>query len=182
MENTAVLHRVYKSRSIKAIKNHAMFFIPQTRIQNNEKLARYLLYHIYGFTVFYVQLKTLRRFIMQLEDMRNNLDLINSLDWEMTPEKAVCIYLEWGTCWSMNGTYPRWARDEETHYFVINTWNRPAIIHLVRRNKDEYDELATIKIPAELEQKFLDSIGYNKGVYGLEGEVKTWLQNQLDIN
>lgn len=119
---------------------------------------------------------------MQLEDMRNNLELMNSLDWEMTPEKAVCIYLEWGTCWSMNGSYARWARDEETHYFVISTWDRPVTIHLVRRNKDEYEELSTIYLPKDLENRFLESVGHNKGIYGLEGEVKSWLQSQLNYN
>ena len=118
---------------------------------------------------------------MEFNDMRNNLDLINSLDWDMTPEKAVSIYLEWGTCWSMNGTYPRWAKDEETHYFVVSTWERPVRIFLVRRNKEEYQEMATITMPPHLEKKFLDSVGHNKGVYGVEGEVKTWLQNQLNV-
>jgi hypothetical protein len=122
------------------------------------------------------------RHLMQLEDMRKNSDLINSLDWDMTPEKAVCIYLEWGTCWSMNRTYPRWARDEETHYFVVSTWKRPVTVNLVRRNKDEYEELATITLPESLEKRFLDSVGHNKGVYGVEGEVKEWLQSQLHLN
>jgi hypothetical protein len=33
--------------------------------------------------------------MMTLEDIRNNRALVNSIDWSMTPEEAVTLYLEW---------------------------------------------------------------------------------------
>lgn len=34
--------------------------------------------------------------MMTLEDIRNDFDLLNNIDWKMTPEEAVRLYLEWG--------------------------------------------------------------------------------------
>ncbi len=40
-----------------------------------------------------------REAMMQLEDIRDNEDLLNAIDWDMTPEEAVRLYLEWGNNW-----------------------------------------------------------------------------------
>ena len=119
---------------------------------------------------------------MEINDIKNDLSIINSLDWEMTPETAVSIYLEWGTCFSMNNTYQRWARDEESTYFIVNTWEKPAVINLIRRNKDEAKEIATIQIPENLKNEFLDSVGHNNGVFALNKSLKNWLKNQLNAH
>jgi hypothetical protein len=34
-------------------------------------------------------------------------------------------------------------------------------------------------MPGELEDIFMDSIGHNRGVYSIDGEVKAWLKEQL---
>ena len=119
---------------------------------------------------------------MKLNEMKNDLKLLNSLDWEMTPEKAVCIYLEWGTCFSMNNSYQRWARDEESTYFIVNTWEKPAVITLVRRNKDEAEDLAQIDIPDSLKEEFLDSVGHRNGVFALNNSLKKWLKTELNVH
>lgn len=41
---------------------------------------------------------------MNLEDIRKNLDLVNALDWDMPPEEAITLYLEWGNNWSRGTT------------------------------------------------------------------------------
>jgi hypothetical protein len=42
--------------------------------------------------------------MMNLEEIKGNADLVNSIDWEMTPEEAVRLYLEWGNNWA-RGNY-----------------------------------------------------------------------------
>ena len=32
---------------------------------------------------------------MRLKDLKQNSDLLNAIDWGMTPEEAVRLYLEW---------------------------------------------------------------------------------------
>ena len=116
--------------------------------------------------------------MMTLEDIQGNNDLLNSIDWEMTPEEAVRLYLEWGNNWA-RGNYVIRSKDDVAHYFVVNTWGKKPLIYLIRRNSEEAVELAGIDMPGELEDIFMDSIGHNKGVYSIDGEVKTWLKEQL---
>ena len=114
---------------------------------------------------------------MKLEDIRKNIDLLNDIDWEMTPEMAVTRYLEWGNNPAL-GKYNVRSKKDFSTYFVINTWHEP-VIYLVRRNIEDSVELAKIKIPKGLKRRFLESIGHNKGVYSIEGEVKDWLKKKL---
>ena len=34
--------------------------------------------------------------MLTLEELKKDRSLINNIDWEMTPELAVRVYLEWG--------------------------------------------------------------------------------------
>jgi hypothetical protein len=113
---------------------------------------------------------------MQLKDIKNNLSLLNAIDWNMTPEEAVRLYLEWGNNWA-HGNYVIRSSDDVTHYFVVNTWDEMPVIYFIRRNTEEAVELAEIPLPEHLH----DSVGKYKGVYAVEGEFKKWLQNKLCV-
>lgn len=41
---------------------------------------------------------------MGLGEIRNNSEIISVIDWDMTPEEAVTLYLEWGNNWA-HGKY-----------------------------------------------------------------------------
>jgi len=111
-----------------------------------------------------------------LEEIKGNKELVNSIDWDMTPEEAVRLYLEWGNNWS-HSNYVIKSKDDITHYFVLNTWDNKPVIYLVRRNSEEASELAEIYLPDDLVDDFLKE---KKGVYAVEGEIKEWLMEQLD--
>ena len=113
-----------------------------------------------------------------LDDIKNNPELIDAIDWEMTPEEAVRLYLEWGNNWA-GGNYVIRSKEDVSHYFVANTWEDPPKIYLIRRNSEEATELAVIDMPEGLQDRFMTSIGYNKGVYALDGELKDWILSQL---
>jgi hypothetical protein len=116
--------------------------------------------------------------MLELSEIRNDRHLINAIDWDMTPEEAVRLYLEWGNNWA-RGNYVIRSKDDVSHYFVVNTWRGFPVIYLVKRNSEEAVDLAKFEMPEELKARFMDSIGHNKGVYAVEGEVRDWLQNQL---
>ena len=118
--------------------------------------------------------------MMRLDDIKKNDTLIHNINWDMTPEDAVGLYLEWGSNWSRGTKYVIRGKEDVSHYFVVNTWDDPPVIYLMRRNSDEAVELAKIHMPEWLKNRFLDSIGHNKGVYSIEGEVKKWLKKQLN--
>ncbi len=117
--------------------------------------------------------------MMTLEDIRNNRALVNSIDWSMTPEEAVTLYLEWGN----NTTHGRKmvkSKKDVSYYFVVSTWDEPPKIYLVRRNSDEAVDLAAIELPPHLRNRFLETVARRKSVYALTPEVKEWLQNETE--
>ena len=116
--------------------------------------------------------------MMGLEEIRTRDEMINVIDWDMTPEDAVTLYLEWGNNPATGRNRIR-SKNDVSHYFVVNTWEETPKIYFIRRNSDEAVELATIDLPEPLRGRFLESIGHNKGVYALNDEVKTWLKEEL---
>jgi hypothetical protein len=116
--------------------------------------------------------------MLSLKYIKNDINLLNAIDWDMTPEEAVRLYLEWGNNWA-GGKYVIRSKEDVTHYFVVNTWGKNPVIFLIRRNSEEAVELAKIDMPNEIEERFLQSNGDLKGVYALEGEVKEWLKKTL---
>jgi hypothetical protein len=117
---------------------------------------------------------------MNLHEIKNDWNLLYSVDWEMTPEEAIALHLEWGPLRSQ-AYYNSRDNDNETVYFVINTWKRPIILTLVRRRGFDSEELGDFKLPKDLEAEFLDGIGKYKGVYAVEGNIRDWLKKELDV-
>jgi len=113
-----------------------------------------------------------------LDDLKNDPDLIDAIDWEMTPEEAVRLYLEWGNNWA-SGNYVIRSKGDESIYFTVSTWKEPPVIYLIRRNSEEAREIARIPMPEELKKQFIRENGNNKGVYAIEGVVKEWLRREL---
>ncbi|MCP4368230.1 MAG: hypothetical protein GY797_09015 [Deltaproteobacteria bacterium] len=111
--------------------------------------------------------------------MKNNRDIINSIDWDMTPEEAVRLYLEWGNNWA-GGNYVIRSKEDETVYFVVNTWKESPVIYLIRRNSEDAEEIAKIDMPSDIERRYMKTNGSIKGVHSIEGEVKKWLKEQLN--
>ena len=116
--------------------------------------------------------------MMRLEEIREDVNLMNAIDWDMTPEEAVRLYLEWGNNWA-GGNYVIRSSNDISHYFVVNTWKSDPAIYLIRRSSEEAVELARIDMPQEVKERFLRDHGDLKGVYPVEGKVKEWLKSQL---
>ena len=116
---------------------------------------------------------------MKLDDIKNNQRLVDLIDWDMTPEEAVRLYLEWGNNWT-RGNYVIRSKGDVSHYFVVNTWKKEPVIYLIRRSSEEAEELAEIKMPGRLKKAYLKENGALKGVYAVEGEVRDWLRQELE--
>jgi hypothetical protein len=115
--------------------------------------------------------------MMGLEKIRKDHELVNAIDWDMTPEEAVTLYLEWGNNWT-HGKMVK-SKNDVSLYFVVNTWDEPAKIYLIRRNSEEAVELAIIDMPEKMRTHFLESVAHNKGVYAINEELKAWLEEEL---
>jgi hypothetical protein len=119
--------------------------------------------------------------MMQLEYIAKDVTLVNAIDWNMTHEDAVRLYLEWGNNWA-RGNYVIRSKQDVSFYFVINTWEAEPAIYLIRRNSEEAKELAKIRMPNPVGDRFMETIGWNRGVYSLTDEVKRWLMEILKSN
>jgi hypothetical protein len=117
--------------------------------------------------------------IMKLDDIKRNQNLVDLIDWEMTPEEAVRLYLEWGNNWT-RGNYVIRSKDDVSHYFVVNTWKKEPVIYLIRRSSEEAEELAEITMPRRIKEAYLKENGSLKGVYAVEGDVREWLKQELE--
>jgi len=119
--------------------------------------------------------------MMGLEELKKRRPLIDSIDWEMTPEEAVRLYLEWGNNWSRGYRMVR-SKDDETYYFVLNTWEDVPVIFFIRRTYEGAVELAKIEVPMDLKNQLKKENGLHKGVYAVEDEVRAWLRDELDAD
>jgi hypothetical protein len=115
--------------------------------------------------------------MLTLEELKQERELIDEINWEMTPEEAVRLYLEWGNNWARGDGYVIRSKNDYTLYFVVNCWSRPYCIYLIRRNSEEAVELAKFELPKEFEKPVCEL----KGVYAVEDDVKTWLMKELDV-
>ncbi len=115
--------------------------------------------------------------ITSLEELKKDRALINSIDWEMTPEMAVRVYLEWGNIWAHGENRRHIVRSKSDYsvYFVVNCWDRPFFIYLIKRNSEEATEVAKFELP----QRFEMPVCQYKGIYPVEGNLKDWLREEL---
>lgn len=117
--------------------------------------------------------------MITLDQLKKDRTLINNIDWDMTPEEAVRLYLEWGNNWA-GGNYVIRSKNDVTYYFVVNTWKEEPRVFLVKRNSDTAEELAVFGLPDNVKEEFLASVGYQKGVYAIDGPVREWLEAELN--
>lgn len=118
---------------------------------------------------------------MTIQQLKANRQLVNSIDWEMTPEKAVDMYLEWGAGWTRGHDFVS-SEKEESIYFVLYDWETPARATLLRRTMKEAVEITKISVPVELFEEACDEDGRRPGgtVHRLNAKLIDWLCTQID--
>ncbi len=103
------------------------------------------------------------------------------IDWEMGPEDAVALYLEWGNT-GYGGGYENRIKglaSDVSNYFVVYTWDEQPKVYLVRRTKEGSEELAELPLPENLGRRFQEEVGRFKGVYRVNPEIRQWLEQEL---
>ena len=101
-------------------------------------------------------------------------------DWDMTPELAVTLYLEWGNNDWRSPHPPIRSRDEAVLYFVVDSWRDPPVARLVRRRIDAAEDLAEIPLPDDILRIFREEYGDLKGVFEPLPPVKAWLRELVE--
>jgi hypothetical protein len=102
-----------------------------------------------------------------------------NIDWNLTPEHAVTMYLEWGNN-DWNAEYPPVrSKTDVSRYFVIDAWEEHPMIRLVQRNSEKAEDLVSVPLPDELLAGFRQVHGTAKGMYAPTKAIKEWLRREL---
>ncbi len=117
--------------------------------------------------------------MLTLEQLKSDRKLINKIDWQMTPEKAVEMYLEWGTGWIRGHDFVASDHDE-SYYFVLFDWEAP-LVTLIKRTVEGAEELAKVPVPQELFEAAWKDDGIRPGgsVHKLNTDLKNYLEKIL---
>lgn len=107
----------------------------------------------------------------------------SSLDisWNLTPEHAVTMYLEWGNNDWHSEYPPVRSKSDESIYFVVDTWGEKPVIRLVRRNSESATDLCSFPMPDALVADFEKENHGLKGISAPTGNVKSWLKTQMGV-
>lgn len=116
--------------------------------------------------------------ITSLEELKKDRALIDSIAWDMTPELAVRMYLEWGNIWASGDDKKHVVRSKKDYsvYFLVNCWTKPYYIYLIKISNEEAVDMAKFELPARFEKPVCNF----KGVYAPDGELKDWLRQELN--
>jgi len=119
--------------------------------------------------------------MLNIEELKKNRNLVNEIDWNMTSEKAVDKYLEWGAGWTRGNEFAR-SGDEYSVYFVLYDWERPYQVTLLKRSSKDVEEIAKIEVPEDMAKKSIHEFGKRPGVgvYPLIYELKCWLTDLIN--
>lgn len=119
--------------------------------------------------------------MMDLQELKARRNVVDQIDWTMTPEKAIEMYLEWGTGWCRGNDFVR-SRDQESIYFVLYDWEMPRQATLIKRSMRNAEEIAKIQVPPDLFDKACEEDGYQAGVgvHALNRDLKEWVCQLVD--
>lgn len=116
--------------------------------------------------------------MMNLEELKARRDIVNNIDWDMTPQAAFEAY----QIKSINAG--RYRSLPDIYFFYLNLLDGADQVVLVERTLKDSREVASIEPPAALVKACVESddsaslIG--AGQCPLSPELKAWLQEQLD--
>jgi len=106
------------------------------------------------------------------------LDIENAINWNITPEEAIGLHLEWGPLRNQSFYHDN---SIETVYFCIDNWvKRPTLI-LCRRKGFDLFEIGKFDIPQEYIDEFNDMYKW-KGIYELSDNLKNYIKKEMGIS
>lgn len=101
------------------------------------------------------------------------------ISWNLSPEHAVTMYLEWGNN-DWHAEYPPVrSKSDVSYYFVVDSWHEPPLIRLVRRNSENAEDIFTMELPDELMADFQAAHGNWRGISEPTPAIKDWLKKAM---
>lgn len=102
------------------------------------------------------------------------------IDWDLTPEHAVTMYLEWGNN-DWNSQYgPVRSKNDVSIYFVVDNWGEVPMVRLVKRNSEKAEDLVAFPLPEHLLPEYREEQGNLKGISTPPEAIKAWLRKEMN--
>ncbi len=115
--------------------------------------------------------------MMDLDALRGRRDLLDRIDWELTPQEAVEMF-DHRTRGLERRLQVR-GSGEKHYFFCVDNWReRPELI-LKERSIKEARVIARIDAPSELLQACVRERGDRKGLFPLSPALQEWLRKRL---
>ena len=115
--------------------------------------------------------------MLDLDGLKQRRDLVESIDWDLTPGEAFAEYqLKSPDNWRRGG-------GGQAIYFYLSSWRGRNQVVLVRRSLKESEELAVIEAPDDLVRACLEAgegSQLPRGQVSLDERLKEWLRQQLN--
>ena len=102
--------------------------------------------------------------------------VINSIDWEMSPELTFGTFESWG------GRERVRNNDERVYYFFVDDWGDRPKLCLMERGVKHARVVAEIKAPLEMMRKCVDEQGYVarfEQSFAINDQIREWLINNV---
>ncbi len=119
--------------------------------------------------------------MITMKDIKEDQEIMDCLNLEMTPEKAVALYLEWGSSWAHGRDFVR-SDSDVSCYFSVQAWEKPVKLILMRQTMAEGEIIGEVAAPPELMEKELQAWGGRRGNYGISEELKDWIRKELSLS
>ena len=114
--------------------------------------------------------------LLDLEGLKARPDLIQAIDWDMTPRQAFEIFqLKGAEGWRHRGL-------TESVYFYLSTWQGQRRLLLVKRSHVASEEIAEIAAPPELMEACAregEGEDIPRGQTAVGGELREWLRGEV---
>ncbi|MBI5843890.1 MAG: hypothetical protein HZB23_04375 [Deltaproteobacteria bacterium] len=101
------------------------------------------------------------------------------IDWDLTPEEAVTLYLEWGNNNWHGAHSPVRSKSDFSVYFVVDTWGEKPKAVLIKRNSEDTEELLQMPLPEYVAKAYEIEGGKTRGVSAPTETVKAWLRHEM---
>lgn len=101
------------------------------------------------------------------------------ISWDLTPEDAVTLYLEWGNNDWQAEYPPVRSKEDVSYYFVLDSWQDPPLIRLIKRNSETAEDLVVFPLPEQFREEWNKLNAGLKGISTPPASVKSWLKAQL---
>ena len=98
--------------------------------------------------------------------------VINSIDWEMTPDWTFGTYESWG------GKERVRNNDERIYYFFIDNWGERPKLCLMERGVKHAKSIAEIHAPVDLVQACVEGHGkvaFFEQTFAIDEQIRSWL-------